>query len=176
VTVSRARHVAAGRLIVVTVQLTGTKAGGAVTGKDSAGDLLRAVRSISNRAGDRLVVLSGVAKHGLATGSKITITFPSALTNLITADQVTGVTTVDRQSAAAGTRAAFSSGSTGTLSRPGEFVFAVTATFGRTSMGGRLETLAHRYRGRECLGTGIPRPRKHEQLRRHRYSQRALAR
>ncbi|HEY2314419.1 MAG TPA: right-handed parallel beta-helix repeat-containing protein [Streptosporangiaceae bacterium] len=134
VTVSRARHVAAGRLIVVTVQLTGTKAGGAVTGKDSAGDLLRAVRSISNRAGDRLVVLSGVAKHGLATGSKITITFPSALTNLITADQVTGVTTVDRQSAAAGTRAAFSSGSTGTLSRPGEFVFAVTATFGRTSV------------------------------------------
>jgi parallel beta-helix repeat protein len=134
VTVPRNRPVAAGDMIVVAVQLTGTVATGAVTGTDSAGDTLSVASTVSNGTGDRLVTLSGVTKLGLAGGSKITITFPSALTNSITADEVAGVTTVDQQAAAAGTSASFSSGSTSTTSRPGEFVFAVTATFGKTSV------------------------------------------
>jgi len=134
VTVSRARRVAAYHLIVVTVQLTGTASAGAVTGKDSAGDRLSTVSSIANRLGDRLVTLSGVARHGLAGGGKITITFPRASAIQITADEVAGVTGVDRWSAAAGGTARFSSGPAGTTRRPGEFVFAVAATFGGTAV------------------------------------------
>lgn len=134
VTLPSTRHVAAGHLIVVTVQLTGTTAGTAVTGKDSAGDRLSTVSNATDRSGDRLTILSGVAKQGLAGGSKITVTFPSAAANRITADEVAGVTTVDQHSAAAGTGSHFSSKATGTTSRPGEFVFAATATFGGTSV------------------------------------------
>jgi parallel beta-helix repeat protein len=134
VTVPGTRHVAAGHLIVVTVQLTGTTTATAVTGKDSAGDRLSTVSNIANGSGDRLTILSGVAKHGLASGSKITIAFPSASANRITADEVAGVTAVDLHSAAAGSGAHFSSGATGTTSRPGEFVLAATATFGGTSI------------------------------------------
>ncbi len=134
VTVPSTGHVAAGHLMVVTVQLTGATTGTTVTGKDSAGDRLNAVTNASDRFGDRLAILSGVAKNGLAGGSKITITFPSASANRITADEVAGVTTVDRHSAAAGSGAQFSSKATGTTSRPGEFVFAATATFGGTSV------------------------------------------
>jgi hypothetical protein len=49
-------------------------------------------------------------------------------------DEVSGASTVDRQSAASGTGSAFSSGASGTISRAGEFVFAVTGTFGGTSL------------------------------------------
>jgi len=42
---------------------------------------------------------------------------------------------VDRQSAGSGTGSMFSSGSTGTTSRAGEFVFATVGTFGGTSLG-----------------------------------------
>jgi parallel beta-helix repeat protein len=134
VTVPRTGGVAAGDLIVATVQLTGTAATGNVTGTDSAGDTLSVASDISDGAGDRLVTLSGVAKNGLAGGSKITITFPSASANRVTADDVAGAAVVDQQSTAGGTGGSFSSGSTGTTSRPGEFVFAVTATFGGTSL------------------------------------------
>jgi len=133
VTVPSGRRVAAGDLIVATVQLTGTTATGAVTGSDSAGDVLKVASSVSS-AGHRLVTLSGVARKGLASGGKITVVFPSASANRVTADEVAGVTTVDRHSAASGSTASFSSGLTGTTSRPREFVLAVTATFGGTSV------------------------------------------
>jgi hypothetical protein len=104
-----------------------------VTGTDTAGDTLSVVSDVSNGSGYRLVTLAGLATFGLASGSKITITFPSAGTNSVAADEVAGVTRVDQQAAAAGTGGAFSSGSTGTTSLPGEFVFAVAATFGKTT-------------------------------------------
>jgi hypothetical protein len=80
------------------------------------------------------VTLSGLANHALAVNDKITITFPTASTYRVIADEVSGVSTVDRQSSASGTGSAFSSGATGTISRAGEFVFAVTGTFGGTSL------------------------------------------
>jgi parallel beta-helix repeat protein len=135
VTVPRGAGVAAGDLIIATVQLTGTAATGAVTGTDSVGDSLSVVSDIADGAGDRLVTLSGVAKTGLVSGSKITVSFPSAAANRITADEAAGVTTMDTQSAGSGTGSTFSSGTTGTTSQPGEFVFAVTATFNGTSVG-----------------------------------------
>ncbi|HZC62206.1 MAG TPA: hypothetical protein VE464_11270, partial [Streptosporangiaceae bacterium] len=134
VTVWRTSGVAAGDLIIATVQLTGTSSAGAVTGTDTQGNTLTVASDISDGNGDRLVTLSGVANHALAVNDKITITFPAALTYRILTDEVSGASTVDQQSAASGTGSAFSSGTTGTISRAGEFVFAVTGTFGGTSL------------------------------------------
>jgi hypothetical protein len=64
----------------------------------------------------------------------ITLTFPTASTYRITADEVSGVSTVDQESAASGTGSAFSSGATGTISRSGEFVFTAVGTFGGTTV------------------------------------------
>jgi parallel beta-helix repeat protein len=133
-TVWRAGGVAAGDLMVVTVQLTGTSAG-AVTATDSKGDTFAVASDISDSSGDRLVTLSGIAANGLAVNDQITVTFPTASTNRVTADEVSGATAVDQQSASSGTSSTFFSGSTGTISRPGEFVFATVATFGGTSLG-----------------------------------------
>jgi parallel beta-helix repeat protein len=130
----RTGGVAAGDLMVVTVQLTGTSTG-AVAATDSKGDTFAVASDISDSSGDRLVTLSAVAAGGLAVNDQITVTFPTASTNRVTADEVSGATTVDRQSAASGTGSTFSSGSTGTTSRAGEFVFATVGTFGGTSLG-----------------------------------------
>jgi parallel beta-helix repeat protein len=134
VTVWRSAGVKAGDLIVAAVQLTGTPATGAVTGSDSAGDPLRVAADISDATGDRLVMLYGVAGSGLASGAKITITFPGAATYRITADEAAGAATLDTASAASGPSGSFSSGATNSTSRPGEFVFAVTGSFGDTSV------------------------------------------
>jgi len=135
VTVWRTGGVAAGDLMVVTVQLTGTSATGAVSGTDSKGDTLHVASDISDPSGDRLVTLSGIAANGLAVNDQITASFPAASSYRITADEVSGATSLDRQSAASGTGSTFSSGATGTTSQPGEFVFATVATFGGTSVG-----------------------------------------
>ena len=133
-TVWRTSGVAAGDLIIATVELTGTASAGAVTGTDTQGNMLTVASDISDGNGDRLVTLSGVANHALAVNDKITITFPTAATYRIMTDEVSGVSRVDQQSAASGTGSAFSSGPTGTISRAGEFVFAVAGTFGGTSL------------------------------------------
>ena len=130
----RTGGVAAGDLMVVTVQLTGTSAA-AVAATDSKGDTFAVASDISDTSGDRLVTLSAVAVNGLAVNDQITVTFPTASSNRVTADEVSGATTVDRQSAASGSSSTFSSGSTGTTSRAGEFVFATVGTFGGTSFG-----------------------------------------
>jgi hypothetical protein len=134
VTVWRTGGVAAGDLMVVTAELTGTSATGTVSGTDSQGDTLTVASDVSDGTGDRLVVLSGVAQHGLAVNNVITVTFPAASTYRITADEVSGVSAVDQQSAASGTGSTFSSGATGTISRSGEFVFAAVGTFGGTTL------------------------------------------
>jgi hypothetical protein len=60
--------------------------------------------------------------------------FPKAATYRMTADEVSGVTTADVAAAANGTATAFSSGTAGPTARGGEFVYAVVATFGGTSI------------------------------------------
>jgi len=132
VTVWRTAGVSAGDLIVAVVQLTGTSATGAVTGTDTAGDTFSVASDISDGSGGRLVTLYGLTKSGLASGAKITFTYPSAATYRITADEVAGAAAVDQASAASGPSGSFSSGATGTTSRPGEFVFSVAASFGGT--------------------------------------------
>jgi parallel beta-helix repeat protein len=137
VTVWRSAGVGAGDLIVAAVQFTGTSPSGAVTGTDSAGDTLSVASDISDGSGDRLVTLSGVASSGLASGALITFTVPSAATYRITTDEVAGAAAVDQSSAAGGPSGSFSSGSSGTTSRPGEFV-------GMLSTGRRRTGLLHR--------------------------------
>ena len=134
VTVWRTGGVAAGDLMVVTVQLTGTSTG-AVTATDSKGDTFAVASDISDSSGDRLVTLYGVAVNGLAVNDTITAHFPTATSNRVTADEVSGASTVDQQSAASGSGSTFSSGATGTTSSAGEFVFAAVGTFGGTSLG-----------------------------------------
>ena len=134
VTVWRTGGVAPGDMIVASVQLTGTSATGSVSGTDSHGDTLRVASDTSDGAGDRLVTLYGIAVAGLGVNDRITITFPTASSYRITADEVSGVSSLDQESAASGTGSTFSSGATGTTSRSGEFVFAATATFGGTSV------------------------------------------
>jgi parallel beta-helix repeat protein len=134
VTVWRTGGVAAGDLIIATLQLTGASSTGAVTGTDTQGNTLTVASDVSDGNGNRLVTLSGIASHALAVNDKITVTFPTASTYRAMADDVSGVSAVDRQSAASGTGSAFSSGASGTISRAGEFVFAVTGTFGGTSL------------------------------------------
>ena len=104
VTVWRTGGVTAGDLMVVTVQLTGTSATGAVSGTDSKGDTLHVASDISDSSGDRLVTLSGIATNGLAVNDQITVSFPTASSYRITADEVSGATSLDQQAAASGTR------------------------------------------------------------------------
>jgi len=134
VTVWRTGGVTAGDLIIATVQLTGTSSTGAVTGTDSKGDTLAVASDVSDGNGDRLVTLYGIAINGLAVNDVITVSFPTASSYRIIADEVSGVASLDQKSVASGTGTTFSSGSTGTISRSGEFVFAATATFGGTSI------------------------------------------
>jgi parallel beta-helix repeat protein len=134
VTVWRTGGVTAGDLMVVTVQLTGTSATGAVSGTDSKGDTLHVASDISDSSGDRLVTLSGVAANGLAVNDQITASFPTASSYRITADEVSGAASVDKQAAARGTGSAFSSGASGMTSQSGEFVFTTVAEFGGTSV------------------------------------------
>lgn len=132
VTVWRSAGVAAGDLIIATVQLTGTSSG-AVSGTDSKGDALRVVSDIADGNGDRLVTLGGISS-GLAVSDQITLSFPAASSYRITADEVQGATAADKASAASGSTSTFSSGTTAAISRAGEFVYATVATFGGTSL------------------------------------------
>lgn len=122
----------AGDFVVLSLQLTGTAATGTVTGTDAAGNTYQAAASVTDPAGDRLVVLTGIAQHGLAAGDKITVSFPSAATYRLSGDEYAGLSHADQTSVASGTTSAFSSGSAQT-SASGEAVFGVLATFGGTA-------------------------------------------
>jgi len=128
----KAAGVAAGNLVVVTANLTGTVAG-PVTATDSAGDSYTVASDISDGAGHRLVVLSGVATAGLVTNQTITVSFPNAATNRVTADEVSGPTRLDVHAEAAGTGATFSSGPTPPVAGPNEYVFAAVGSYAATS-------------------------------------------
>jgi parallel beta-helix repeat protein len=134
VTVWRPGGVAAGDLIIATVQLTGAAATGAVSATDTLGDVLNVVSDVSDGNGDRLVTLAGVAPSGLPVNDQVLLKFPTASSYRITADEVSGVTTVDQAAAASGSSTGFSSGATATTARGGEFAYAAVATFGSTSL------------------------------------------
>jgi parallel beta-helix repeat protein len=134
VTVWRTGGVAAGDLIIATVQLTGTSATGTVSATDTLGDTLNVVSDISDGTGDRLITVAGITSSGLPVNDKVTMTFPTAATYRMTADEASGASVLDQEAAASGSGGTFSSGATKTTARSGEFVYATVATFGGTSM------------------------------------------
>lgn len=133
ITVWRTQGVAAGSLIVLTLQLTGTAPTGTVTGTDDAGDTLAVARDVADGSGDRLVLLYGVAHTGLVPNSRISVTFPTAATYRLAGDEVSGVSVLDQQAAAAGSGGAYASGATGATSAGGEFVFGAVGLFAGTA-------------------------------------------
>jgi parallel beta-helix repeat protein len=133
ITVWRTGGVTAGNLMVVTVSLTGTAGSGTVTGTDDAGDPLTVASDVSDATGHRLIILSGIARTGLAINQKISVTFPTAATYRITGDEVTGATVVDRHIEAAGSGTAYSSGPTGATSVAKEFVFSAVGLYAGSS-------------------------------------------
>ena len=110
VTVWKPAGVQAGDLVVLTLQLSGTSATGPVSGTDGAGNSYGATADVSDGSGNRLVVLSGVAAAPLAANDKLTVSFPSAATYRLSADEFAGVTGPDRAATATGGAGAFSSG------------------------------------------------------------------
>jgi hypothetical protein len=118
---------------VVTVQLTGTAATGAVTGTDTAGNSYSVARDVADAQGDRLIVLSSVLTRSLVPNDRITVSFPSAATYRITGDEASGVAVVDSSAAASGSGTSFASGSTGTTTSASEFVFGTVAVYTGTT-------------------------------------------
>lgn len=106
----RTAGVRAGDLVVLTLQLSGTSPTGNIAATDAAGNTYSQSASVSDGAGNRLVVLSGVATSPLAVNDRITVTFPSATSYRLGGDEFTGATRVDTASSAAGSGTAFSSG------------------------------------------------------------------
>jgi parallel beta-helix repeat protein len=110
VTVWRSGGVAAGDLVVLTLQLSGTSATGTVSATDTAGNAYSQAATVSDGSGNRLVLLTGVATRALAVNDKVTATFPSSATYRLIGDELSGVTQLDRAATATGTASTFSSG------------------------------------------------------------------
>jgi parallel beta-helix repeat protein len=112
ITVWRAAGVRAGDLLVLTLQLDGSAATGAVSATDAAGNTYAQAASVSDGAGNRLVVLSGVATRALTVNDRITATFPTATSYRLIGDEFAGASHVDTSAGATGGGTTFSSGST----------------------------------------------------------------
>jgi fibronectin type 3 domain-containing protein len=108
-----ASGVAAGHTLVVSLLLSSTThLTTAVSATDSAGNSYVAARDTNDgSSGDRTVVLVSVGVKALAAGGSITLTYPSSAETHISVDEFSGITGIDTSAGAAGTTAAFSSGS-----------------------------------------------------------------
>jgi len=130
VTVGPVDGVAAGSLVLVTLQLS-KPAAGSVAVTDAVGNSYAIVQDISTTAG-RLVVAWSATTKALLAGQKITATFPKAAAYRLVAAQLDGVRQVDQSAAAAGAGNSFSSGQTATTTSSREVVIGVVALFTAT--------------------------------------------
>ncbi len=134
ITVWRAAGVQAGDLVVLYLQLTGTAATGTVTGTDTAGNTYTVARSVTDSAGHRLVVLTGMANTALAPNDTIQVTFPTASGGYrLLGDEFAGARTVDVTAGATGATSAFNSGATATTSTAQEVVVGTVMSAGANS-------------------------------------------
>ena len=122
--VTLAAPVKAGDLVVLSAQ-AGTGSTKKATANDSAGNTYTVALERSDSTGAELSVLYGRTTKALAAGSTITITFPTTTTYRITADELTGVTALDKTAVATGRTSAFSSGATKTTVAVREVVLGV---------------------------------------------------
>ena len=125
-TVWRTAGVSSGDLVVLTLQLGGTAATGTVAGADTAGNRYTQAATVTDGAGNRLVLLTGVATHALAVNDKITVTFPTSAAYRLGGDEFTGASQPDTVSTAAGTGPTFSSG-TAQATTGNEIVFGAVS-------------------------------------------------
>jgi hypothetical protein len=123
------RAVAAGEMVVVTAHVT-VGASKPVTATDSVGNTYALATSRSDGSGAKLSVLYGRATNALPAGAQITLSFAHNTAYRIAVDELTGVTTVDKDAAAAGSGTTFSSGMTKTTTAPRELVLGVVAQAG----------------------------------------------
>jgi parallel beta-helix repeat protein len=135
ITVWRTAGVAAGDLVVLTLQLSGTSPSGTVTATDAAGNTYTQSASVSDAAGNRLVLVSGVATRALAVNDRITATFPTATTYRLGGDEFTGATRLDQSTTATGTTSTFSSGTAQATTGNGIAFGAVSIPAGTTTPG-----------------------------------------
>ena len=110
ITVWRSAGVRAGDLVVLTLQLNGTAATGAVHATDPSGTTYTSAADVADSAGNRLLLLSGVAAGPLAVNDKISVTFPSAAGYRMGGEEFSGATRLDQASTATGGGTSFSSG------------------------------------------------------------------
>ena len=110
ITVWRSAGVRAGDLVVLTLQLNGTAATGAVHATDPSGTTYTSAADVADSAGNRLLLLSGVAAGPLAVNDKISVTFPSAAGYRMGGEEFSGATRLDQASTATGSGTSFSSG------------------------------------------------------------------
>jgi PKD repeat protein len=130
-TVTLSKAVAAGEMLVVTAQAT-TSTNKAVTATDTAGNTYALGDSQSDSTGARTSVLYGLVTHPLASGAKITLTFPTNTAYRAVADELTGVSTLDRTAEASGKTATFSSGATSSTRAARELVLGVAGLMAGT--------------------------------------------
>jgi fibronectin type 3 domain-containing protein len=118
--------VATGHTLVVSVLLSSTKSlTTAVSATDTAGNSYVVARDTNDgSAGDRTLVLVSVGVKALATGGRITLTYPSSAETHVSVDEFSGVTGIDSGAGATGTTAAFSSG-TATTTQSAEVLVGV---------------------------------------------------
>ncbi len=131
ITLGSGASVQQNHLIVVTVQVV-ANSNGAVNVTDTAGNTYTLARSVTAPSG-RLVVLTAPATKPLAAGAKITATFPKASKYRMVADDLQGVTRVDRVASASGSGSSFSSGVTQATTAAREVVFGAVASFTSSS-------------------------------------------
>ncbi len=121
--------VAAGDMVVVTAHVT-VGASKPVTATDPVGNIYTVATSKVDGTGAKLSVLYGRATMALPAGSKITLSFASGTAYRIVVDELTGVTTLDKNAVATGSSSRFASGSTKTTSAARELVLGVVALTG----------------------------------------------
>ncbi len=131
-TLTVANPVKAGDLVVVTAQVS-IGSNKPVTATDDAGNVYAVADSLSDATGAKLTTLYAVATKPLAAGAKITTAFQTATAYRLAADELTGVTTIDRTASATASTAAFSSGATKATAAPRELVFGVVGLSGGTT-------------------------------------------
>jgi fibronectin type 3 domain-containing protein len=104
--------VAAGHTLVVSLLLSTTGSlTGTVTVTDTAGNSYAVARDTNDGSGgDRTVLLVSVGVKALTAAGSITLAYPSSAETHVSVDEFSGVTGIDSSAGAAGTTAAFSSG------------------------------------------------------------------
>src|SRR3954452_21995950 len=127
-TITTSRAVPIGDLIVLAIQNNVGTAG--VTATDDAGNTYKTLTTKIDASGSNQLLLSAAVGKSLPVGAHITVRYSAVSTSLVVADELTGVTGIDRSVGAAGTAATFSAGSTGTLSDPREIAISVVSLTG----------------------------------------------